>query len=155
MSPTHKNTTSSPWYSDGLSFQCQRSGNCCTGPPGFVWFNEQEAAVMAGQLGLEVKAFLKQYARLENGRWTLDEQRNGNGDYDCVFLNRDDQGQAICSMYKARPTQCRTWPFWPENLKSRHAWERAAQKCPGMAIGGKHYSLTQIRIIASEHSDEL
>eukprot|EP00961_Rhodomonas_salina_P046921 629705-Rhodomonas_salina.2 len=28
------------------------------------------------------------------------------------------KGKAICSLYEARPKQCRTWPFWPENLAS-------------------------------------
>ena len=35
------------WYKDGLAFQCTQCGNCCTGPPGAVWFNDKEAEEMA------------------------------------------------------------------------------------------------------------
>ena len=31
-------------------------------------------------------------------------------------------GRAVCSIYRARPAQCRTWPFWPENLLSKRDW---------------------------------
>ena len=33
-----KPADSGPWYADGLSFECTMCGNCCTGPPGAVWF---------------------------------------------------------------------------------------------------------------------
>ena len=37
--------------------------------------------------------------------------------YDCVFLKEDpERGRKTCSIYPVRPLQCRTWPFWPENL---------------------------------------
>jgi hypothetical protein len=33
--------------------------------------------------------------------------------------------------------QCRTWPFWDENLTSRRAWDNARRRtpCPGMGTG--------------------
>ena len=41
------------------------------------------------------------------------------------------------SLYDARPMQCRTWPFWPENLTSRRVWEATKRRtpCPGMGQG--------------------
>ena len=38
-------------------------------------------------------------------------------------------------IYPVRPTQCRTWPFWEDNLKSPQAWKNASERgrgCPGM-----------------------
>ena len=32
----------SDWYEDGLRFSCSQCGNCCTGPPGAVWFTDNE-----------------------------------------------------------------------------------------------------------------
>ena len=31
-----------PWYKDGLRFQCTGCGDCCTGGPGYVWVNQAE-----------------------------------------------------------------------------------------------------------------
>jgi hypothetical protein len=37
----------------------------------------------------------------------------------------------------------RTWPFWPENMESKQAWQAETRKCPGMNTG-KHYTPQQI-----------
>jgi hypothetical protein len=42
-----------------------------------------------------------------------------------------------------RPLQCRTWPFWTENLASEKVWNHSSKRCPGMNQG-KEYSLEQI-----------
>ena len=44
------------------------------------------------------------HTRKALGRVTLRERANG----ECVFWDR----QAGCTVYPARPAQCRTWPFW-------------------------------------------
>jgi Fe-S-cluster containining protein len=60
---------------------------------------------------------------------------------DCPFLN---YGQ--CSIYVARPWQCRTWPFWPENMDD-DVWEKeVASWCPGVGKG-RLYSPEEIRDI--------
>ena len=40
-----------------------------------------------------------------------------------------------CSIYKARPTQCRTWPFWSENMKTKIWNEEIQSFCPGIGKG--------------------
>ena len=65
-----------------------------------------------------------------------------------ALLDRDTvPGKAICSVYEARPMQCRTWPFWKVNLASRQAWEsvKKATPCPGMG-SGTLVSIERIRI---------
>jgi Fe-S-cluster containining protein len=56
-------------------------------------------------------------------------------------------GKALCKVYRSRPSQCRTWPFWPDNLESRRAWVMAKKHapCPGMDQG-KLVPIEQIRI---------
>lgn len=138
------------WYADGLRFECTRCGNCCTGPPGYVWFDEEEATAMAGALGITEAAFRQRYAKKTLGRWTLRDHRTARG-HDCVFLRFDAEGKSMCSIYSVRPKQCRTWPFWPENLTSEADYLDAARRCPGMQAGlrggGKHYDLQQVRVI--------
>ena len=141
-------TGSGEWYAAGLHFECTQCGNCCTGPPGTVWFDAQEATRMAEVLGVDEKTFYRRYARRVDRRWSLKENDTPHG-YDCVFLDRETvPGKAICSVYDARPTQCRTWPFWPENLESKQAWAAAKRRtpCPGMD-NGPLIPVEDIRII--------
>ena len=135
------------WYADGLRFSCTQCGNCCTGPPGTVWFTDDEAAAMAGSLGIEVADFYERYAKKIDGRWSLKETLIGDG-YDCVFLDRTKAGLALCSVYGSRPAQCRTWPFWAENLTSKQTWDRIKRRtpCPGMDTGTL-VPVEQIRIL--------
>ena len=125
--------TPQDWFEPGLRFECTQCGNCCTGPPGFVWFDEAERDAIAAYLDVSVERFLRLFARRLNNRWTLQEVKR-DGRYDCVFLDRDERGRALCSIYGVRPTQCRTWPFWPENLGSEEQWRAAARDCPGMVL---------------------
>ena len=53
--------------------------------------------------------------------------------HDCVFWT--DGG---CSVYSARPLQCRTYPFWSHIVDSEEQWAREAAECPGIDIGPTH-----------------
>lgn len=116
------------WYAGGLSFECTQCGHCCGGSPGFVWLTVEDMERMAEHLGLGFDDFTRTYVRRIGNRYSLVEK----GNYDCVFLMRDERGRAGCRIYHVRPMQCRTWPFWNDNLKSPGAWERAESNCPGM-----------------------
>jgi len=140
------------WYEDGLRFECTMCGNCCTGPEGVVWFTPDEGRAMAAELGVDEQTFLGRFARRVDGRWSLRErvvEIDGQRLHDCIFLDRERfPGKAVCSVYGSRPTQCRTWPFWPENLTSSRAWSAAKKRapCPGMD-SGKLVPIEQIRIL--------
>lgn len=150
-------TDEEAWYADGLGFSCTQCGNCCTGPPGAVWFDEDEGRAMAEVVGLDEREFYRQYAHRVGRRWSLNERRHRADDggtlHDCIFLDRSKAGGATCSIYGARPTQCRTWPFWPEMLRSPEAWEssRDATPCPGMGRG-QTVPLVRIRVIRDEQA---
>jgi uncharacterized protein len=47
--------------------------------------------------------------------------------FDCIFLK-----DKKCQIYGARPTQCRTYPWWPQNLRSQQVWEEVARTCEGI-----------------------
>jgi len=137
------------WYASGLRFTCTQCGNCCTGPPGYVWFSGEELTAMADHLGIGEKAFLKRYGRNLGNRRSLTERKTKHG-YDCVFLRRDEEGRALCSIYPVRPTQCRTWPFWPENLRTPANYLEASKRCPGMKAGlegeGAFVPIEEVRV---------
>jgi len=116
----------SSWYADGLRFECTGCGACCTGEPGAVWISDDEAQALADHLNLDLKTFYFKYTRKIGSKRSLIETQNG-AKYDCVFL-KDNR----CSIYKYRPKQCRTFPWWVQNLSSRKAWEEAAKHCEGI-----------------------
>ena len=114
----------SPWYANGLRFECTGCGKCCTGAPGYTWVNAEEIQNIADFLQLTVDEFSKKYLRRVKGRLSLLELPKT---YDCIFL-KDNK----CQIYSVRPTQCRTYPWWPQNLKSEKDWEAAARFCEGI-----------------------
>jgi len=132
----------SPWYKDGLRFECQRSGKCCTGDPGTVRLTTTEIRALANRLGLKREAFEAIYTRrLRGGAISLRERPT----HDCVFYD----AALGCEVYLQRPRQCRTWPFWRALLHSREEWEKAARICPGIGRGPLH-DVNTIRRIAAE-----
>ena len=128
------------WYAEGLRFNCSQCGNCCSGGPGYVWISTYDMDRIAAYLKMDFDTFTRTYVRRIGNRFSLLEKFN----YDCTFLKREN-GKSMCMVYPVRPTQCRTWPFWDENLKSPQHWENAAAKCPGMChADGKKFELAEI-----------
>ena len=124
------NKSENPWYSEGLAFECQGCGRCCKGPGGYVWINEEDMSRMAQKLGMSEKEFARKYVRNVSGDLALIDKGND----DCVFL--DDQG--CCELYEERPVQCRTFPWWPEIVRSKYTWNNSAYDCPGFNKGRIH-----------------
>jgi len=126
-----------PWYKDGLRFTCAGCGQCCTGKPGFVWVGNDEINLIATYLKMEPAEFRAKYTTNTHGGYSLIEKSN----YDCILLVK-----RKCSVYEVRPRQCRTWPFWRQNLYSPQVWEGEARGCQGMGKG-KLYKLKEIEEI--------
>jgi Fe-S-cluster containining protein len=102
-----------------------------------VWVNKEEIAALARLVGIDdVDRFEHLYVRSVGLRKSLVEFPNG----DCVFFD----GEARkCTVYDARPRQCRTWPFWDSNLRSEKDWQHTCEVCPGSGKG-KLYSIEHI-----------
>ncbi len=135
-----------------VTFACTRCGKCCTGAPGIVRVAPEEIAGMARVKGMSVDTFVKAYVRSMAGNGescgsgllpatgpaavatgrslpqqpvlALRERENG----DCILL----EGKNVCTVYDARPAQCRTYPFWPKHTGSIEAWfQLMREECPG------------------------
>ena len=65
----------------------------------------------------------------------------------CIFFENN-----ACQIYDVRPTQCRTFPFWPSNLKSKYRWKTVSEKCEGIGQG-KRYSIDEINVIKGEEGE--
>jgi Fe-S-cluster containining protein len=124
-----KTSKNEVFYEQGLRFECQGSGKCCTshGEFGFVFLTVEDRERFAAFLGVEVSEFEKKYCDRTNGIYHLKEEA---GQPDCMFLK-----DKKCSVYDARPNQCRTWPFWPEVMNAK-AWKSEVESfCPGIGKG--------------------
>lgn len=139
---------SKPYYQKtrGLRFECTRCGHCCT-RPGPVYFPEPELERAAAHLGLTPRGFRSRYAvRRIDGVPALDP---GN-DLPCPFYDETDG----CTIYDARPTQCRTFPFWPEIVNRKRDWDREARECEGMNRGPRHaVARIEQAVLACEAAD--
>jgi len=120
---------SSPWWKDGVRFECQGSGRCCLsrGEYGFVFLTREDRKRMAEHLGMPLAQFTRKYCDQHQGHYHLKEDSSR---LECLFLD----GKR-CGIYEARPTQCRTWPFWPEVMNAK-TWNKEVRGfCPGVDKG--------------------
>jgi Fe-S-cluster containining protein len=139
-----KVTKDAPWYADGLRFTCTQCGDCCSGEPGYVWVDQSEIDAMASMMGIEAEEFEHRFVRRVGVDRSLVEYPDG----DCILLDPETRR---CTVYEARPIQCRTWPFWDSNLKRKKDWKETCEVCPG-AGRGRLYSLKEIEVARSKKS---
>ncbi len=129
------------WWSSGVRFECTGSGRCCVsrGEYGFVYLTRDDRRQLAAHLGLSPAAFRRLHCAKTDGYWHLADKP---GETTCRFLDG-----TRCSVYEARPIQCRTWPFWPENMDARRWDEEVASFCPGVGRG-RLWSAEEIAAVA-------
>jgi Fe-S-cluster containining protein len=138
----HDTDSNSPWYEEGLRFECTRCGRCCRGP-GNVWINDEEIEALAKLIGRSVDEFRKSHTRRGGRRGVVLRQKRNQ---DCIFW---DDG-AGCTVYTARPKQCSTYPFWKAVLHSEYNWQSERRSCPGVGEGPLH----NLEEIESKVSDD-
>ncbi len=129
------------FYAEGIRFECQGEGKCCMsrGQYSYVYLSFSDRKRLASCLGLTVGEFTKQYVEKEDGNHQLKYP-----DKDCPFFRN-----LQCAVYQFRPWQCRTWPFWPENM-NKQVWEQeVASYCPGIGKG-RLYSAQEIEAIMAK-----
>jgi uncharacterized protein len=110
-----------PWYQDGVQFGCTKCGACCR-TQGYLWLGAADIVRLADHLGISTDEFRARHT--ESVPIEGQDQpgvRVVKAPHGCPFL---DDATNECTVYPARPTQCRTFPFWPMLLDSREAWER-------------------------------
>lgn len=119
-----------PWWEGRLAFECTACGRCCVNHGEgyeFVFSTVAERHALARHLGVTLREFERRFCERRDGALSFASRGEA-----CVFL--DERGR--CSVYALRPTQCRTFPFWPELLEDEETWERdVASFCPGVGRG--------------------
>ncbi len=110
-----------------IRFECQPDcAACCQLGGGFVYVSETEIKRIAAYLKMDEAEFIENFIRQADEKTALVDGENEA----CIMLENN-----TCLIYPERPEQCRTFPFWPENLKTKQRWELTCQICPGIGKG--------------------
>jgi hypothetical protein len=86
---------------------------------------------MAVARKMDLDSFAKHYVRRVQGRLSLRENVI-NGEHLCCFLDPVD---SQCTIYAARPQQCRAFPFWG---KFKTDTQALFLECPGVSLKEKN-----------------
>jgi uncharacterized protein len=105
-------------------FECAGCGDCCYGEGGII-LAEGEASRIAGSLGIGEEEFLSRYCETRHLKTYIACGPEGW----CIFFDKAKK----CLIHSVKPARCALWPFFPEILSSRHAWEMAKGGCPGIS----------------------
>ncbi|MDR2842991.1 MAG: YkgJ family cysteine cluster protein [Spirochaetaceae bacterium] len=116
------------FYANGLRFSCKQCSLCCRQDPGYVFLTEDDVSMLFNYLKMSKDDFILTYCRwikisLSIEYLSLKETSN----YDCFFWKNG------CSVYDARPVQCKTYPFWSEFVEDEETWLQT--ECPGINEG--------------------
>jgi Fe-S-cluster containining protein len=125
------NTVKQTFFKEGLRFSCTRCSACCRHEPGYVFLSKSDLKLLAEALNFHYYDVMERYCRwvpVPGGETHL--SLNEKPGFDCIFW---DGG---CTIYQARPLQCRTFPFWKSTLSSIKAWKNLS--CPGIGKGLLH-----------------
>ena len=126
-------------------FQCQPGCTKCCTQQGEVYLAAGDTARAAAYLGLTTEEFESSYCEFDlDGDLRL---TTPTATY-CHFLKPDG-----CAIHAAKPLQCHTFPYWPENVKNKRAWKNLKQNCPGIEVG-LPLPAEEVRGAAQAYQDE-
>lgn len=115
-----------PWHFDQTACKACH-GKCCRGHAGYIWITKEESQKLAATKKIDIALFYRHYARNVSGRISLQE-RVINGEHFCCFF---DPVSSRCAVYKNRPEQCATFPFWDSFTRKPQA---LLDICPGVSL---------------------
>ena len=123
------------WEKEAPRFECQPDCFKCCAKPGIVYFDKKSIENASKITKLSPAQFRKEFLKRNDGQWVHEvEDRNP-----CAFLTPEG-----CSIHFGKPIQCRSYPFWSENMTSKAMWKLVGGFCPGIG-SGPHIAVTTIR----------
>jgi len=132
------------YHQQPLKFECTQCGQCCRGKGSYVFLHQDEVEKIRRIVNVSAYLFKKNFLDTHpEGDLVLAQRGSG----DCVFLVDKSQttsgNQKMgCHIYKNRPVQCSSYPFWPEILTSKKTWLQEAEQCEGINRGNDVSSKT-------------
>jgi Fe-S-cluster containining protein len=96
----------------------------------YQFLNAAEANDIAGYLKINKFDFFKKYTEeRETPDGVTTSLKSKKNVPECVFLS-----DKKCTIYEVRPTQCRTYPWWPSTLIGEAEWKAEAMRCEGIVL---------------------
>jgi Fe-S-cluster containining protein len=95
-----------------------------------VFISQSDLGDLCEYLPLDRRSVIDSYCRWVPFGSAVHLSLQEKANKDCVFWK--DGG---CSVYPARPTQCRTYPFWNTIVDDEQHWNSEADECPGIGLG--------------------
>ncbi len=111
-------------FDEVLCSSCE--GNCCIGESGYIWISNEEIATLSNYLGISTEDTILRYLIKVNYKYSIKERKISENNFSCIFF---DLNKKQCSVYEARPIQCRTFPFW-EYFKNNI--DELVEECPAI-----------------------
>ena len=102
------------------------AGNCCIGESGYIWITIQEINFLAKHLNITLEEVRTRYLNKKGYKYSIKEVKLAEDNYACVFFNLE---KKQCTIYEARPIQCRTFPFWDYFKENT---EEVYKECPAI-----------------------
>ncbi|QKJ23727.1 YkgJ family cysteine cluster protein [Poseidonibacter lekithochrous] len=84
-------------------------GNCCIGESGYIWINPKEIEFLSKHLNITLDEVRIKFLEKKGYKYSIKEIQLDVNNYACTFFDLE---KKQCSIYEARPIQCRTFPFW-------------------------------------------
>ena len=124
---------------------------------------------MSNDLGITIEEFAEKYIDIidyDFNLWEEDLEQStgvhklktlvlrGNQKENCTFLF-EEKGKKLCQIYRARPFQCRGFPFWSMIMTQEKVFNENVDFCAGFhtadALNGfKYFTPEDISILAKE-----
>ncbi len=115
------------FYKNGIRFECKQCGNCCN-VQGYVFIFPKDLERLVENSGFTLEELQRTYLSTVDGYTVFRDAGSGA----CIFW---DHIEKKCRIYEARPTQCRTFPFWKTLLYKKKKWDEETKACPGVGEG--------------------
>lgn len=122
-----------------MKFQCQEScgGKCCSrskeNSGAFVFLTKSDVNIIEKATGRNREKF-SELLEFDSTRFTRKKSKQRVlkmvGDA-CTFFEK-----GKCKIFENRPMQCKTFPFWPENMKA-YKWNKLKKFCIGIGKGNE------------------
>jgi Fe-S-cluster containining protein len=90
-----------------------------------VYVNDREITEISAFMEIPRQVFVERCLYVLKSSHAIKEADDGR----CIFFENG------CAIYPVRPLQCRTFPFWFQNMRSLYAWKGVAAVCPGIGKG--------------------
>lgn len=121
---------------DGFDFTFDNSkcsecgGKCCCGESGYIFTSIDEMKQISEFLQIPFEDFCIRYIKKVGLRFSLIEKNCNDKEkgVSCIFFDESNLG---CKIYKVRPKQCRTFPFWSSYKEDK---DEIIKRCIGVSF---------------------